>query len=36
MAEISESYFDGGLFGLIGNVILAFLITFLTAGICYP
>ena len=28
MAEKLESYFDGGLGGLIGNGILAFLITF--------
>lgn len=36
MAEKLESYFDGGLGGLIGNGILAFLITFFTLSICYP
>jgi uncharacterized membrane protein YjgN (DUF898 family) len=33
---MSESYFDGGLFGLIGYSLLGFLITVLTLGICYP
>ena len=32
----SESYFDGGLFQLIGWKILGFLITVFTLGICYP
>lgn len=31
-----ESYFDGGLFSLIGIIIIGFLITFFTLGICYP
>jgi len=31
-----ESYFDGGLFQLIGWSIVGFLITVLTLGICYP
>jgi len=33
---LKESYFDGGLLGLIGVSILAFLITAFTFGICYP
>ncbi len=36
MAEESKSYFDGGLGGLIGKSILAFLVTVFTLGICYP
>ena len=36
MPEESKSYFDGGLGGLIGKSILAFLITLFTLGICYP
>ena len=31
-----ESYFDGGLFQLIGWKILGFLVTTFTFGICYP
>ena len=31
-----ESYFDGGLFQLIGWKILGFLVTICTFGICYP
>ncbi len=31
-----DSYFDGGLFELIGWSILGGLITFFTFGICYP
>lgn len=31
-----DSYFDGGLLGLIGVGILGFLITVLTLGICLP
>jgi len=31
-----ESYFDGGLLGLIGINILGFLITLCTFGICLP
>lgn len=33
---MGESYFDGGLFQLIGWRILGFLVTTLTLGICYP
>lgn len=33
---MKESYFDGGLLGLIGWNIVAFLITFLTLGLLYP
>jgi len=33
---MNDSYFDGGLLGLIGISILGFLITVLTFGICYP
>lgn len=33
---MKESYFDGGLLGLIGVNILAFLITAFTFGICFP
>ena len=36
MHESSTSYFDGGLLSLIGHYLLAFLITFLTLGICFP
>lgn len=32
----NESYFDGGLFQLIGWLILGLLVTVLTLGICYP
>lgn len=32
----STSYFDGGLFQLIGWTILGILVTVLTLGICYP
>ena len=32
----NESYFDGGLFQLIGWKLLGGLITILTLGICYP
>ena len=32
----AESYFDGGLAQLIGWYLLGFLITTLTAGICFP
>lgn len=31
-----ESYFDGGLFQLIGYTLLGILITVFTLGICYP
>lgn len=31
-----NSYFDGGLFQLLGWRILGFLVTALTLGICYP
>lgn len=31
-----ESYFDGGLFQLIGWKLLGGLITLITLGICYP
>jgi uncharacterized membrane protein YjgN (DUF898 family) len=31
-----ESYFDGGLFQLIGWTILGAIVTFFTLGICYP
>ncbi len=31
-----ESYFDGGLFQLIGWSILGLIVTFFTLGICYP
>lgn len=31
-----DSYFDGGLFQLIGWSILGMLVTFVTFGICYP
>lgn len=31
-----RSYFDGGIFQLIGWTILGYLITILTLGICYP
>lgn len=34
--ESNDSYFDGGLFQYIGYVILGFLVTALTFGICYP
>lgn len=33
---MNDSYFDGGLLGLIGWNILGFLITFLTLGLLYP
>lgn len=33
---MDKSYFDGGLLQLIGWKIIGFLITLLTAGICYP
>lgn len=32
----TESYFDGGLLGLIGISILSFIITLFTLGICLP
>ncbi|MCQ2010586.1 YjgN family protein [Sporolactobacillus sp. STSJ-5] len=32
----SESYFDGGLAQYIGYRILGFIVTIITAGICYP
>ena len=35
-AKTEESYFDGGLFQLIGWYILGFLVTVCTIGICYP
>ena len=31
-----NSYFDGGLLGLIGNSILGILITVFTLGFCFP
>ena len=34
--EESNSYFDGGLLGLIGWKILGFLVTVCTLGICFP
>ena len=33
---MEKSYFDGGLFQLIGWQILGALVTFLTLGICFP
>lgn len=33
---MNRSYFDGGLFQLIGWKILGLLITIITLGICYP
>lgn len=33
---MDESYFDGGLFQLIGYTILGFIVTVITLGICYP
>lgn len=33
---MNESYFDGGLGGLIVHTLIAFLITVITLGICYP
>ncbi len=33
---MKDSYFDGGLFQLIGWRILGFLVTLITLGICYP
>lgn len=36
MEDRNISYFDGGLFQLIGWKILGFLITVFTFGICYP
>ncbi|MBN2898446.1 MAG: DUF898 family protein [Clostridia bacterium] len=35
-APRSESYFDGGLFQLIGWTILGAIVTFFTFGLCYP
>lgn len=34
--ENEKSYFDGGLFQLIGWSILGLIITIVTVGICYP
>ena len=34
--ENEKSYFDGGLFQLIGWRLLGLIITIITAGICYP
>jgi uncharacterized membrane protein YjgN (DUF898 family) len=36
MIENQESYFDGGLFQIIGWIILGFFVVILTFGICYP
>ncbi|MBU5595192.1 DUF898 domain-containing protein [Amphibacillus sp. MSJ-3] len=36
LAREQSSYFDGGLFQLIGWSILGGIVTFLTFGICYP
>lgn len=33
---MNDSYFDGGLFQLIGWRIVGFLVIILTLGICYP
>ncbi len=33
---VKESYFDGGLFQLLGWKLLGLIITILTVGICYP
>ncbi len=33
---MNESYFDGGLFQLIGYTLLGTLITLVTFGICHP
>lgn len=34
--ETSKSYFDGGLFQLIGWIILGVIVTLCTFGICFP
>lgn len=36
MEQKQNSYFDGGLFSLIGWTILGVIITAFTLGICYP
>lgn len=36
IVKTSKSYFDGGLFQLVGWSILGFLITVFTLGLCYP
>lgn len=36
MNDSNESYFDGGLFGLIGWYLLGAIITALTFGLCLP
>lgn len=33
---MNDSYFDGGLFQLIGYSLLGWLVTVCTLGICYP
>ncbi|MCI5774307.1 MAG: YjgN family protein [Erysipelotrichaceae bacterium] len=36
MSYLEDSYFDGGLFQLIGYKLLGAIITFVTLGICAP
>ena len=36
MGDRNDSYFDGGLFQLIGWKILGTIVTLITLGICYP
>ena len=36
MRAENDSYFDGGLLQLVGYLILGFLVTVLTLGICFP
>ncbi len=32
----TDSYFDGGLLGLLGVTLVSIIITFFTVGICFP